>query len=514
MQFNQKLDLLMKVQNVTNSRLARALSVDPSLVSRWRTGDRKPSKKNNYIKEISIYFVSHAKMDYQKAALYEIMGLDINKDQNKLYSLLNLLYAWLANQKSPNKIFVEKFFNNLSKKRQNNFKETVNKPFDLEIKNKEKDFEILNGIKGKRKGVIKFLQAVAAKKEKITILLYSNEDMEWLSGDKEFFEKWNLLIKTVIQKGHKIKIIHTIKREMSEMLAAIDYWMPLYLTGAIEPYYYPKYQENIFRRTMFVAPGTAALNCSTVSEHSDKAQQFLYWEQEKIKNLTEEYNTFLKRCRPLMRIYTGENIYNFNQLQIEFEEQQAEMISIADMLSFITMPESLIEKFLNKNNAEPKLKKAVLSVYKQRHNSFTANIAKHHYYEIIKLPDKEDFLTKKNSLKTNDFFSELNFNYSISDFCEHLKHNIQLLKTYDNYQLLTIDDFPYHNIRLAVKDEVGAVITRNDEKTIIIAFNQPNITNSFYTYLNYVIKEIPKREKNKKQLIDKLNDYLEALSEQ
>jgi len=156
----------------------------------------------------------------------------------------------------------------------------------------------------------------------------------------------------------------------------------------------------------------------------------------------------------------------------------------------------------------------VLSVYKQRHNSFTANIAKHHYYEIIKLPDKEDFLTKKNSLKTNDFFSELNFNYSISDFCEHLKHNIQLLKTYDNYQLLTIDDFPYHNIRLAVKDEVGAVITRNDEKTIIIAFNQPNITNSFYTYLNYVIKEIPKREKNKKQLIDKLNDYLEALSEQ
>lgn len=521
MVFYQKLDLLMKVQNVTNSRLARTLSVDPSLVSRWRTGDRKPNQKNNYIKNISVYFSSQAKMDYQKAALYEIMGLDINESQNNLFSLSELLYTWLTDKKSPDKIFVENFFNSLSKKSQSNsgadFNEAdLNKSdsFDFNLENKEKEIEILNGIEGKRKGVIKFLKAVAAENSQITLLLYSNEDMEWLSGSKEFLHKWSLLLKKIIQKGHRIKIIHTIKREMSEMLAAIDYWMPFYLTGAIEPYYYPKYQENIFRRTMFIAPGTAALNCSTVNEYSDKAQQFLYWNPDKIKDLTEEFNTFLKRCRPLMRIFTGEDAYNINQLQIEFDEQQGEMISISDLPSFSTMPEDLLKKFLEKNEVDQNIKEAVLSIYNQRHDAFMSNLSDNHYYEIISLPTKEDFTEKESSLKINDFFSELNFNYRIQDFCEHLEYNIQLLEKHDNYHLLITEDFPYHNLRLAVKDEVGAVINRNDEKPIVIAFNQPNITGSFYTYLRYIIREIPEQEKNKAKLINKLNNYLSNLKEE
>jgi len=516
MQFNKKLDLLMKTLNVSNSRLARSLSIDPSLISRWRTGARKPSKKNNYIKEISAYFTAYAKMDFQKAALYEIMGVDINKSQNSLYPLKELLYTWLADKKSPEKIFAEKFFDNLNKKTSSNYNDTINNKETIDninIESEKKEIEILNGIEGKRKGVVEFLQAAATEQEQITLLLYSNENTEWLTADREFYQKWVMLLKKVITKGHKIKIIHTLKREMSEILAAIDYWMPFYLTGAVEPYYYPKYQENIFRRTMFIAPGTAALNCSTVSEYSDKAQQFLYWDPEKIELLTEEYNTFLKKCRPLMRIYTGKNTYNFNKLQIEFDEQESEMISISDMPSFVTMPESLLLNFLEKNNTEKELKENVLSIYNKRHKAFISNLSENKYYEIITLPTKEDFLNKENSLNINDFFSEFNFNYSFSDFYDHLKNIIQLLEKHNNYHLLLTDDFSYPNIKLAVKDEVGALISRNDEKEIIIAFNQPNITNSFFTYLKYMLREIPKKEKNKVWLINKLNNYLDLLSE-
>lgn len=49
-----------------------------------------------------------------------------------------------------------------------------------------------------------------------------------------------------------------------------------------------------------------------------------------------------------MRIYTGEKTYNFNQLQIEFDEQKAEMVSEANMPSFVTMPKLLLLKFLEK----------------------------------------------------------------------------------------------------------------------------------------------------------------------
>ncbi len=510
MQFNQKLDLLMETLNITNSRLARALSVDPSLVSRWRAGLRKPSQKAEYLKEIANYITSISKMEYQKAAIYEIIGLDIDRNHKYLYSLAEHLYIWLKGDKTANDIFVENFFNSISKKQSSNPKNNISFN-DFKVEKTEDDLEILNGIEGKREGVIKFLNAVLASKEKKTLLLYSNEDMEWLTGDKEFYRKWSLLLKNVIEKGHKIKIIHTIKREMSEMLAAIEYWLPLYLTGAIEPYYYPKYQENIFRRTIFVAPDISALSCSTISEYTAKAQQFLYWDPKKIKDLTEEFKILLKGCRSLMRIYTRGDTYNFNQLQIEFEEQEGELISIADMFSFVTMPESLLNKYLENSALDNNKKQAVLSIYNQRYNAFKLNLSDYKYNEIMTLPNKEEFLNKETSKKIVNFFSKIDFNYTLQDYCEHIRHNIHLLENHKNYHLYLIDNFPYKNIKLAVKDEVGAVISRNDDNSIILAFNQPNMTNSFYTYLNNIIREIPDKEKNKNQVINKLNTFIDNL---
>lgn len=510
MHFHKKLDLLMNTLNITNSCLARALSIDPSLVSRWRTGARKPSQKADYLKKIANYISSYSKMDYQKAAIYEMIGLTNDKSQKYLYSLAEYLYIWLKGDKTANEVFVEKFFNSISQKQSSSLNNNI-KINDPKVESIKQDLEILNGISGKREGVIKFLEAVLASKEKTTLLLYSNEDMEWLTEDKEFYRKWGILLKNIIARGHKIKIIHTIKREMSEMLAAIEYWMPLYLTGAIEPYYYPKYQENIFRRTIFVAPGISALSCSTVSEYGDKAQQFLYWDPEKIKDLAEEFNTLLGSCRSLMKIFTGEETYNFKQLQIEFEEQEGEFISITDMPSFITMPEQLLNKYLEINDLDDNQKKFVLSIYYQRNTAFKSNLKSHIYNEIMALPNKEKLISKEKSNKVVDFFSDIDFNYTLQDYCDHLKYQINLLKNYKNYHLFLISSFPYENIKLAVKDEVGAVISRNDDQSIILAFNQPNMTNSFYTYLNNIIRTIPDKEKNKVQIINRLNNFIDEL---
>ncbi|MGM0421370.1 MAG: hypothetical protein ACQEQG_10350 [Bacillota bacterium] len=511
MQFNEKLDILMKTLQVSNRRLARALSIDPSLVSRWRTGARRPSEKADYVKDISEFISTYTTRDYQKAAVYEVMGMEIDRSQMHLYPLADHLHIWLAKGKTSNEVFVEKFFNNLNKKE--NDKLTVDDvPEEIKVEAGKEDLEILQGTAGKRKGVIKFLQAVAASESKTTLLLYSNEDMEWLTGDKEFHHKWGRLLRKVIANGHKIKIIHTIKRDMSEMLAAIDYWMPLYLSGAIEPYYYPKYQENIFRRTIFVAPGISALTCSTVSEYADKAHQILYWDAQKIKDLTAEYNSLLERCRLLMRIYTGENTYNFNQLQIEFAEQPGEMISIASVPSFFTLPESLLKELLNKNAVEENIREAVLSMHEQRLKFFESNILDHQYYEIIKLPDIDAATEEVTSPGIVDIYGEFDLNYNAVNLQQHLSHNLQLLKEYKNYHLYLINNFPYDNIRLAVKDEVGAVINRNGENPIIFAFNQTDMTNSFYRYLKNTIKRIQDKEKDKEQVISRLERYIDDLS--
>ncbi|MDW7661634.1 MAG: hypothetical protein SCL54_09485, partial [Bacillota bacterium] len=58
-----KLNLLMNFFEISNSKLARAISVDPSLISRWRTGDRVPSKSSNHFHALGCYFESLARTE-------------------------------------------------------------------------------------------------------------------------------------------------------------------------------------------------------------------------------------------------------------------------------------------------------------------------------------------------------------------------------------------------------------------------------------------------------------------
>lgn len=56
--------------------------------------------------------------------------------------------------------------------------------------------------------------------------LYSDESIDWLTGDRAFLAVFTPLFAEVIAKGSRVKIIHTISRDISEMFAAIDLWLP------------------------------------------------------------------------------------------------------------------------------------------------------------------------------------------------------------------------------------------------------------------------------------------------
>lgn len=40
------------------------------------------------------------------------------------------------------------------------------------------------------------------------------------------------------EKGLKLRIIHNIDRSLSEMMLGLESFIPMYMTGQIEPYYF------------------------------------------------------------------------------------------------------------------------------------------------------------------------------------------------------------------------------------------------------------------------------------
>ena len=107
----------------------------------------------------------------------------------------------------------------------------------------------------------------------------------------------------VLSMGNKIKIIHTVSRDLDEMLNAIRQWMPLYITGLIEPYHYPKKRDGVFKKTMFVCPGVSAVISSSVGQSIDQAANLLVRNRIAISAYMEEFRQYLNQCKPLMRIF-------------------------------------------------------------------------------------------------------------------------------------------------------------------------------------------------------------------
>ena len=69
MYFDQKLKGLMQLFKISNSKLARGINVDASLISRWKSGDRAMSANSPHVPAIASFFLRLNAYHYQKQYL-------------------------------------------------------------------------------------------------------------------------------------------------------------------------------------------------------------------------------------------------------------------------------------------------------------------------------------------------------------------------------------------------------------------------------------------------------------
>lgn len=73
MNFAEKLDFLMNITKTSNSSLALATSLDPSYISRLRTGKRLMPKDEHIIHTMAVFLTRQVKDDLQKRILLDTL---------------------------------------------------------------------------------------------------------------------------------------------------------------------------------------------------------------------------------------------------------------------------------------------------------------------------------------------------------------------------------------------------------------------------------------------------------
>lgn len=507
MVFHEKLSFIMNITNTTNSALAKSVCLDPSYISRLKNGKRKPSKNENYLKDMAYYLAKQCKTDSQKNTIYNVLGMTSSPYKYTLDNLSKNIYNWFLKDNSKHRA-VENFIADISKFK---FKKTQD---DLSIKDLSlidknvKNGDVFYGIEGKRQGVIIFLNEILKEKENETLLLYSNEPIDWIIGDANFTRQWAALLSKVISKGNKIIIIHTINRSLNEMMAAIKEWLPLYMTGKIQPYYYPKARDGIFKKTLFIFSNKIALISSSAGTNKSTgiSSNFIYTDSKIIESFSHEFYEYLNICKPLMQIFTNKNKKGYLSILYEFESENGDMILKTDGLSTLSIPLNIIKEILvGLDNIELE---QFYTYHKHRVSSFKKGLQKNKFTEIITLPDIKDIESGNIKIHFSNMISDQGIQYSKIQIISHLKNIVNLMKHYDNYNVYIDWENTHQIYSLYVKDQVGVIIGKETSPSIVFAINERDMTIAFVDYMDSIINNFKRKNYSKNDTIEILNNLI------
>ncbi|HOV43700.1 MAG TPA: hypothetical protein PLE01_07330, partial [Syntrophothermus lipocalidus] len=371
--------------------------------------------------------------------------------------------------------------------------------------------EVYYGTEGRKKALLKFLALVAEYKSAGRLFLYSDESTDWFLADESFYRQWANLMTQVIAKGNKIRIIHNVQRDLSEMVRAIERWLPLYMTGAIEAYYYPKYREQVFKKTVVVRPGVAAMVTTSFGGVKDTTPHCLYTDTQMIAAWSVEFENYLKVCRPLMRILTPRDSQEFYGLVLEFVEEPADCIRVSGALSLLTMPEEVFKRQLENWELGGEEKERLCRWHRAMVVAAAANMERHSYIEVLNLPASGPVGVEGLRVEPANFLEGQETGYSPEDYRQHLENVLCWMDKYPNFHFYFNSQAIPPNMHLAAKSEVGVMVAKSDSPPVIFAFNQPNMTSASYVYLENIVESIPTRGRSRKEVAKRLTALVEHL---
>ena len=511
MRFADKLDLLMNVTRTSNSLLARQTALDASFVSRLRRGERTPPRDVNYIKTMSTYFARSCKADYQKAAVLGAIADSSLYRPNPSAPLTDLIERWLRDDSGEGEHrAVDEFLDGLARSQPGSMGKAP-LPNAAVVSRNVAPIETYYGIEGKRAAVITFLSLVLQSPQPQTLLLHSDEDIDWMTGNPEFTSQWAALMLQILSRGNRIRIIHNVNRDLDEMMAGIRGWVPIYMSGLVEPYYYPRTRDGLFRRTLFIAPESAALTSSSVRGGSTHALNLLFTAPETVRALTREYRDFLALCRPLMRIFTHHNQAEYLPTLTEFEGESGNAIIKSDRPASLTLPPEVAASLAARDHAAPV--EQLLSYQQNRIVGFEQRLQEHHFTEIFPRPSLEDILAGHIAVNFGDIPDQARIFYTPAEFRRHLLNIIRLLKTWGNYHVQLAEAVKLSGSLVYVKENVGVLVGNIEPPPVVFAINEANMTAAFWDYLQALLPDHRSEAARRTQTIAELEALAARLAD-
>lgn len=475
MAFSERLDLLMNLCGISNSVLARHMRLDPSYISRLRHGTRSLPPDSEYLPKLTCFLLRQCSGERQRRALCQAVEAPESAFSD-LEGLEKIVCRWLCGDEREDPVGM--LLSDLSSVAPAPKKQQVPLAGPGEVL-------AFYGDEGRRQSTIALFNCALQQPGPVTLLLFSDEDDAWMSKSSTFSYEWSTLLWQIILRGGRVKVIHKVSRNIDEMFEVIRRWLPFYVSGAIEPYYYPRLRDGIYKRTLSVIPGVAATFSTSIGQQTGVVTTFMTRERLAVDSFTNEFSSYVALCRPLIEFFTMSTLVETFQSYLACAA--VTNILRSDGLSFTTLPDSVLQRISGMYDA------SMEATLNQIHNAwgkkFSDNASQCSTYHLLRLAPPEEVAAGRTPISCAGMLRGEPVCYRPEEYCAQLENILALMERYPWFQVC-LDEGEREGYTLHIFEEQDVYLFKEEPPYIIFRIREPNTVAAFWDYMQRTVEDL------------------------
>ncbi len=467
----QRLDLLINTFKTSNAALARYVDLDSSSISRYRSGRRGIGLEDPVLRALCRYFAFLCRSQGIPKELAAEIGVSPDEAANDEYMTAKL-FEWFreAGAAAPTGVLLRGIDSAKTHK-------ALPQARAEKAKSVKYAGEIFYGADGVYAAFLKFTKTVLACKKPTNIHIFAS-DFSWFARAPLFRDGWTALMQEMLSRGHRVRIIHDLDLDADEMFRSAESWIPLYISGQVEPYYLTLPNRPFLREYAGAADGLCSMRFSCFKGKEQEVTAAFSKSPEKAALIKKQFDDLLACAKPLVKTYGTEDAAVLHR-DVENNRAAAggDIIKLMHRLSLESMPEHLAQRIFER--AAKDTREEMMKYYHTRRRAFLNSLSEVCVTEIYPDYSREDITAGRVPICGPWLLGRRELFYEPEEFAEHMRSIGRLAEEHSNYRCVTRPDFPFKNIDIVLKEGEATYVMKNEEPLAAFSF--------LHSYMNYVI---------------------------
>ncbi len=492
MEFHDKLIFLMNITQTTNKELAAALSVDPSLISLFRSGKRKRPQNPDYYTNMAAFFSRRCPAAFQRNALSEMLGQSSIGISMPTEELAESLTVWLS---EGSEITANLF-------------STMNRPVSPTPAPKEPpSAAALSGLMteqpscsskdpspgslsrgqsafyigemGRRAAVRQIMEQILSSPTPGTIYVSSDDNLEWLLSDYSLTGQIQALMQMLLERGFTLCQVMPPVNYLPRFAESLKFWLPVYSSGKVSVYYYPRMRDNLYRRSLILFPGHCVRVSNALGLDSDSDITLFSTEKTIVDAYLTQFQELLSMCRPAITGHTG--LQEFAHLYGSLMSRMENLISMTSFLSPCTIPGELFDILLQTVTNEKW--RNIFRENRVQFASFSDLMETRKYIDMAYLATAEEVRDGKVYVGCPFSLDTDSPVYTPKTYILHLRNILRLMDTNENYCFVPLGRNQLEGFELFVNSDGLALLNRSTPPALMLELQRPELVISCQEYL-------------------------------